>query len=56
MGKLVRFGKRSRLIPAQSPAGGEAQVLIFTGVRYERENNSQHTKTPSGQKRNRKRG
>lgn len=36
MGNLIRFDSRRRVIPGQEHPSGEAQVLIFTGVRYER--------------------
>ena len=36
MGKLVSFDKRRRITPPRVSAGGAGQVVIFTGVRYER--------------------
>ena len=36
MGNLIRFDSRRRIIPGQTLPKGEAEVLIFTGVRYER--------------------
>jgi hypothetical protein len=37
LGKLVHFDKRGRTTRAKSPGPGEAQIYLFTGVRYERE-------------------
>lgn len=56
MGNLVRFDKQARLIPAQSGAKGEGQVLMFTGVRYERMPEKLSTKNRPNNKRKRKRG
>lgn len=36
MGQLVRFAKRNRTIPEHSTENRRGQVLMFTGVRYER--------------------
>lgn len=36
MGKLVPFEKRLRPAKAKSADGSGGQILIFTGVRYER--------------------
>ncbi|WP_162783707.1 hypothetical protein [Devosia naphthalenivorans] len=36
MGKLVKFDSRRKPAPARPQAGGSAQILMFTGVRYER--------------------
>lgn len=36
MGKLVHLDKRNRVISAHQSEKPEGQVLIFTGVRYER--------------------
>ena len=36
MGKLVRFDRSGRPISAHNAKTGEAQILLFTGVRYER--------------------
>ncbi len=36
MGKLVSFEKRRRNTPRKPSAGNLGQVVIFTGVRYER--------------------
>lgn len=37
MGKLVHFDKRGRPSRARPAAGGNAQIYLFTGVRYERD-------------------
>jgi hypothetical protein len=39
VGKLVHFDKRGRSTQAKAPASGDAQIYLFTGVRYERETN-----------------
>jgi hypothetical protein len=36
LGKLVPFDKRRRLGRTKGGEGAEAQILIFTGVRYDR--------------------
>lgn len=36
MGKLVQFEQGRRLLRARSAAPPEGQVVIFTGVRYQR--------------------
>jgi len=36
MGQLVRFAKRNRTNPEHSTENRGGQVLMFTGVRYER--------------------
>ena len=36
LGKLVEFDQRRRAAPMQAGPAGSAQILIFTGVRYER--------------------
>ena len=37
MGKLVHIDKRLRLAQVRPGTNGNAQILIFTGVRYERD-------------------
>jgi len=37
LGKLVQFDKRGRHPKARPITRGNAQILIFTGVRYERD-------------------
>jgi hypothetical protein len=37
MGKLVQFDKRGRHPRARPISSGNAQIFIFTGVRYERD-------------------
>ena len=37
MGKLVQFNQRNRPISAQRDVSADGRVLIFTGVRYERQ-------------------
>lgn len=36
LGKLLKFSRRDRPAGAAVKPAGEAQILIFTGVRYER--------------------
>jgi hypothetical protein len=36
LGKLVQFDKRRFAAKSEAPKPGESQVVIFTGVRYER--------------------
>lgn len=37
MGKLVQFDKRERHPKARPISVGNAQIVLFTGVRYERD-------------------
>ena len=37
LGKLVQFDKRGRHPKARPLVGGNAQIFLFTGVRYERD-------------------
>jgi hypothetical protein len=37
LGKLVSFEKRRRNAPSKMPPGTAGEVVIFTGVRYERD-------------------
>ncbi len=37
MGKLVQFDKRGRHPKARPLSFGNAQIVLFTGVRYERD-------------------
>lgn len=57
MGKLVRFKRSKRPIPAHPGESEGGRVLIFTGVRYERqtESDTEKRRRPAG-KRKRKRG
>jgi hypothetical protein len=36
LGKIVPFDKRKRLGRTKADDGADAQILIFTGVRYDR--------------------
>lgn len=58
MGKLVRFDSQRKVGSASRPDGtGEAEILIFTGVRYERQSAETPTKpTASSSGGKRKRG
>lgn len=59
MGKLVRFDRSGRSISAHSTQDGSAQILLFTGVRYERQTPAQPPKRrakSSTPKRKHKRG
>jgi hypothetical protein len=55
LGKLVTFLQRPRTAPADEKPSGDAKILIFTGVRYERGTPPPPTTTanPSGGKRSR---
>ena len=57
MGKLVQFEGRGKGRTGQKPDSSQnAEILIFTGVRYERQNSdapSKPTATSSGAKRKR---
>ena len=55
LGKLVPFEKQAKSRDAKSASVGGANILMFTGVRYERESPTVPTKpTPtSGTKRKR---
>jgi hypothetical protein len=37
LGKLVKFDQRRKAAQRGAKAPGDAQILIFTGVRYERQ-------------------
>jgi hypothetical protein len=37
LGKLVQLPKRGRTAKARSQSAGTGEVVLFTGVRYERE-------------------
>ena len=53
LGKLVKFDQRRKPAPNRIRAGGSAQILIFTGVRYERGTPPSSTIDPSRPKRKR---
>ncbi len=36
LGKLVEFNQQRRTAPKQAGSSGSAQIIFFTGVRYER--------------------
>jgi hypothetical protein len=46
LGKLVKFDLRPRIASDRAEPPGDAQILMFTGVRYERQ-----TPQPPGQRR-----
>jgi hypothetical protein len=56
LGKLVPFQKRSGAARAQGMPRGKAEILIFTGVRYERGAAEQPTKPSASPRNKRKRG
>lgn len=57
LGKLVQFQKRRGGPKAVPPVrGGKADILIFTGVRYEREATDAPTKPSASPRAKRKRG
>jgi len=54
MGKLVRFKGADRLKSRHAAAKGAGKVIMFTGVRYERDNRETDGKRPTGDKRRRR--
>ena len=54
MGKLVHFDKRMRPARIRQSTAGNAQIYLFTGVRYERDGTPVPNK-PAGPVRKRKR-
>jgi hypothetical protein len=56
LGKLVPFQKRSGTAKTSSVPRGKAEILIFTGVRYERGAAEQPTKPSASPRNKRKRG
>jgi hypothetical protein len=53
LGKLVKFDQRQKPPVREARAGGSAQILLFTGVRYERGTPPVTTIDPSRPKRKR---
>jgi hypothetical protein len=56
MGKLVRMSKYRRPASARPRQKGEAEIVIFTGIRYERGSQPVTTEHGGGNRRRRKRG
>jgi hypothetical protein len=57
LGKLVQFEKRRGGTRAVEPGQrGKAEILIFTGVRYERDTTDAPTKPSASPRAKRKRG
>ncbi|HEY9013242.1 MAG TPA: hypothetical protein VIN06_19745 [Devosia sp.] len=56
MGKLVQLDKRKRRSPAGSHLAGNAQIFLFTGVRYERDGTPVPGKPVNSTRPKRKRG
>jgi len=56
MGELVRFDKEGRAIPEQSAQKTKGQVLMFTGIRYERMLETDRDDNDSGTNPTQKRG
>jgi hypothetical protein len=57
LGKLVQFeGRRKGRAGGKPDRSGSAEILIFTGVRYERESSNAPTKPPASSGAKRKRG
>jgi hypothetical protein len=57
MGKLVQFENRGKAASAVKPdRAGQAEILIFTGVRYERQNGNSPDKPSASSGGKRKRG
>jgi len=56
LGKLVPFEKQAKSRDSKSDRPGGAEILIFTGVRYEREAPNVPTKPTASSGNKRKRG
>ena len=56
LGKLVHFDKRGRQRKARPTAEGDAQIFLFTGVRYERDGTPVPDKPSNTARPKRKRG
>jgi hypothetical protein len=56
LGKLVSLEKRRRPLRVKPAAGTEAQVVMFTGVRYQRDEPGVPTSDPSPKRPKHKRG
>ena len=56
MGKLVPFDKRPRFKTGRTGGAGEATIILFTGVRYERTGTTLPDKGNTPAKPGRKRG
>lgn len=56
LGKLVQLDKRRRRSPARPQLGGNAQIFLFTGVRYERDGTPVPNKPVNSTRPKRKRG
>ena len=57
LGKLVNLeGRRKGQAAGKPGSSGSAEILIFTGVRYERETTQTPTKPPASSGAKRKRG
>lgn len=54
MGKLLRFTGSDRPKKRQPDASEDAKVIMFTGVRYERNRRADDDTNPAGDKRRRK--
>jgi hypothetical protein len=55
LGKLVQFDKRGRHLAARPTARGTAQIILFNGVRYERDGTPIPAKPIAGTRSKRKR-
>jgi len=56
LGKLVQFDRRGRHPKARPESSGKGQVVLFTGVRYERDGTPLPAKPLRGARSKRKRG
>lgn len=56
LGKLLVFEKRDRPVKSGQPLSGDAQIFMFTGVRYERGPTPPPTDRLDPSRRRRKRG
>lgn len=56
MGKLVKFDRRGKPVRRHAVATGMAKILIFTGVRYQRDGTPVPAKPPRAARAKRHRG
>ncbi len=56
LGKLVKFDQRRRSAATRNQPSGDAQIFMFTGVRYERGSTSAPTTRLDPSRPKRKRG
>jgi hypothetical protein len=56
LGKLLSLDRRRRTAPPKTPPAGEGEVVIFTGIRYERRPDPGHAGDSPPARPKRKRG